>query len=226
MGGSIAMTMFLNAAVGASALIGGYAIIGLLKQKLFINGATATLLAVLAFAATAGGEFVREGVRKPYSIRETLYSNSITPEQVAHLREVGCTSIDPFPLRDAASYPGDQLRMGALTFRNQCAVCHTESGVNGLTHLMGKWTLNQQRLNVAQLQWTKGFMPPFAGTPSELESLVQYVSWVSAGKPREWTETRDEKVLAQIKAWMDEAGPYPATRARPMAAAQTTGEGE
>jgi mono/diheme cytochrome c family protein len=218
MGGSIAMTMFLNAAVGASALIGGYAIVGMWRQRLYINGATATLLAALAFAATAGGEFVREGVRKPYSIRETLYSNSITPQQVAHLREVGCVSVDPFPLRDADSYPAAQLRLGALTYRNQCAVCHTESGVNGLTHLMGKWTPEQQRLNVAQLQWTKGFMPPFAGTPAELESLVQFVSWVCAGKPKEWRETHDEKQLAQIKQWMDEAGPGPAMHSRPVAA--------
>jgi hypothetical protein len=70
MGGSIAMTMFLNLAVGASALIGGYVVVGLWKQRLTINGATATLLLALAFGASAGGEFVREGARKPYTIRE------------------------------------------------------------------------------------------------------------------------------------------------------------
>lgn len=56
LGGSVAMTLFLNAAVGASVLIGGYAVVGLWKQKLYINGATATLLLALAFGATAGGE--------------------------------------------------------------------------------------------------------------------------------------------------------------------------
>lgn len=214
MGGSVAMTLFMNIAVGASVLIGGYVVVGLWRQRLYINGATATLLLALAFGASAGGEFVREGVRKPYSIRSVLFSNSITPEQVAHLREVGCTTNDPFPLRDAATFPNQQLRVGALTFRNQCAVCHTVSGINGLTHLMGAWSIDQQRMNVAKLQLTKGFMPPFAGSARELEALVRYVRWESAGRPPASDETVDPRVLAQIKAWLDEAGTQPAPVAR------------
>ena len=216
MGGSVAMTMFLNIAAGSSLLIGGYVVIGLWRQKLYINGATATLLLALAFGATAGGEFVREGVRKPYSIREVLYSNSITPAQVAHLREVGCTTDDPFPLRGADQFPIPQLQVGALTFRNQCNVCHTVSGVNGLTHLMGAWTPDQQRMNVAKLQWTKGFMPPFAGTPVELESLVQYIQWETANRPSTWKQSQDPPTISQIKAWLDEAGTRPASAGRSL----------
>lgn len=219
LGGSVAMTLFMNLAVGASVLIAGYIVIGLWRQRLYINGATATLLLALAFGATAGAEFVREGVRKPYTIREVLFSNSITPEQVVRLRAVGCTTGDPFPLRGAAAFPNRQLQVGALTFRNQCAVCHTVNGVNGLTHLMGAWSLAQQRMNVAKLQMTKAFMPPFAGTPEELESLVQYVRWESAGRPRSWVESRDEATLRQIKSWLDEAGPHAAPEARLTAAA-------
>ncbi len=214
LGGSIAMTLFLNAAVGASVLIGGYAVVGLWRQKLYINGATATLLLALAFGATAGGEFVREGVRKPYTIRDVLFSNAVTPEQVAHLREVGCTTDDPFPLRDADRYANDQLRTGALVFRSQCAVCHTVSGVNGLTHLMGAWSVDQQRMNVAKLQLTKGFMPPFAGTPAELEALVQFVRWEAADHPAAWAESGDAATFAEIKEWLDEAGTEPAPIAR------------
>lgn len=222
MGGSIAMTLFMNLAVGASLLIGGYIVVGLWRQKLYINGATATLLVALAFGASAGGEFVREGVRKPYTIRDVLYSNSIPPVEVARFREIGCTTGDPFPLRDAASIPNSQLQLGALTFRNQCAVCHTVSGVNGLTHLMGAWSPDQQRMNVAKLQWTKGFMPPFAGTARELEGLVQFVQWEAAKRPSAWPESRDERVLSQIKAWLDEAGTGSATEGHPTQRATDT----
>ena len=211
MGASVAMTLFLNLTIGASALIGGYVVLGLWKQRLFINGATATLLLALAFGATAGGEFVREGARKPYTIREVLYSNSIRPADVARLRVEGCTSGDPYPLRDAASYPNEQLVRGALVFRSQCAICHTMSGVNALEHLMGSWTIDQQRLNVAKLQWTKGFMPPFAGTPEELEALVQLVRWESAGRPGVWEPSVDREALEQIRRWLDEAGTGPAS---------------
>ena len=89
MGGSMPMTMFVGVAAGASTLIGGYVIVGLIMKRLYINGATATLLLVLAFGATAAGEFVREGARKPYTVRGVLYSTSIRPEEVAALRAEG-----------------------------------------------------------------------------------------------------------------------------------------
>lgn len=209
LGGSVAMTLFMGMAVGASTLIGGYALIGLLRQKLYINGATATLLCALAFVATAGGEFVREGVRKPFTIRQTLYSNSITREEVAHLREVGCVTHDPYPLQHAAAYPQEQLRLGAKVFRFQCSVCHTLDGANGLTHLAGTWTVQQKRLNIAKLQHTKPFMPPFAGTAKELEALVQLITWHSAGRPQPWPVSEDPQVLAQIARWIEEAGTEP-----------------
>jgi cytochrome d ubiquinol oxidase subunit I len=224
MGGSIAMTMFLNLAVAGSALIGGYIVIGLWRQKLFINGATSTLLVALAFGASAGGEFVREGARKPYTIREVLFSNAISPSEVARLRVEGCTTNDPFPLREAASLPNDQVRTGALTFRAQCSICHTMGGVNSLQHLMGAWTDDQMRMNVAQLQWTKGFMPPFAGTAEELEALVQYVRWYTAKQPSSWPESRDPRDYQKIRAWLEEAGPAPATSPRPAKLATNGGE--
>ncbi|MFO0837035.1 MAG: cytochrome c [Phycisphaerae bacterium] len=208
-GGSVAMTMFTAVAVGASALVGLYGLIGLVKQRLYVNGATATLLTALALGATAGGEFVREGIRKPYSIREKLYSNSVSPAGIEELRTKGVTTGDPYPLRLASRYPGDQVRRGALVFRDLCSVCHTVEGMNGLAHLTGSWTLDQMRMNFAQLQHTKPFMPPFAGSPDELEALVQLVTWVNAGKPREWPDAHDAAKRERVSAWLREAGTAP-----------------
>ncbi len=213
LGGSAAMTMFLNITIGASVLVGAYAIVGMIRQKLYINGATATLLVILAFGASAGGEFVREGVRKPFTIRQMLYSNSIGRDEVARLREVGSVTDDPYPLRDAAAYPTGQLQLGMKVYRMQCSVCHTVSGVNGLTHLAGTWTLEMRRQNLAKLQLLKPFMPPFAGTPAELEALVQWIGWEAAGRPRTWTDTTLDPayadVMERIRSWLDEAGVEP-----------------
>lgn len=217
LGGSAAMTLFMGVAVGASALIGGYALIGLLTQRLYINGATATLLAALAFTATAGGEFVREGVRKPYTIRETLYSNSIAGGEIDRLRAAGSVTADPYPLRNAAAYPNDQLQLGARVYRFQCSVCHTISGANGLTHLAGTWTTQQKRLNIAKLQHTKPFMPPFAGNAAEVEALVQLIEWESHGRPARWEPSADPAAPAEIAAWLIEAGTAPGGRTEPIA---------
>ena len=220
-GGSIAMSMMLAVAVGASALVGGYALIGLLRQRLYINGATATVLTILAFAATGGGEFVREGVRKPYTMRELLYSNAVKPEQVAALRLRGLTEYDPYPLRDESRLPrrdggpDPHLRTGALVFRQQCSVCHTTAGVNALPALTRGWDPEMKRQNFAKLQQLKPFMPPFAGTPTELEGLVQFVGWLDAGRPAERPDAAADAAdyaarLARIRGWLDAAGPNPA----------------
>lgn len=203
LGGSVPMMMFVGIAGGASLLIGAYAIVALVVKRLYVNGATATLLVALAFGATAAGEFVREGARKPYTVRGALYSNSIAPDEVAHLREVGATADDPYPLRDAARYPTDQLAHGAKVFRALCDACHTLHGANAAVELSRTWTDDQLRLNLAKLQRTKGFMPPFAGTADDVEALVQLLRWETAGAPSAWPVTAAPPELAR---WLDEAG--------------------
>lgn len=206
LGGSPAMTLFMVMAIGASLLIGLYAVVGLITRKLYINAATAGLLCALAFGATAGGEFVREGSRKPYTIREMLYANSIARDEVERLREVGSVAGDPYPLRDAADYPNEQVRRGMKVFRFQCSVCHTLSGANGLEHLTGTWAADQKRMNIAKLQFTKPFMPPFAGNAEDVEAVVQMLTWLSEDRPDRWNLSEDERVLRQIGAWLEEAG--------------------
>ena len=198
LGGSPAMMLFLSISIGSSLAIGAYAILGMVIQRLYINGATASLLLMLAFGATAGGEFVREGSRKPYSIRHVIYSNAIKPDEVAMLRNVGCISNDPYGLRQNEQYPNDQVRAGAKVFRRQCSVCHTVHGTNAVAELTGSWDVNQMRLNFAKLQHTKPFMPPFAGSAVEVESLVQFIGWSSQTHPKQWPINDDPAAAGVI----------------------------
>lgn len=206
LGGSPAMMMFFMISVGASVAIGGYALVGLWMQRLYINGATATLLLLLAFGATAGGEFVREGSRKPYSIRYVVFSSGIVPEEVAELRRVGSVTNDPFPVTTEPDCPNDTVLLGARVFRRQCAVCHTVEGTNGVVHLTQTWDLEQMRMNIAKLQQTKPYMPPFAGTPRELDALVHFLRWVDEGRPAAFDYVANPGDLQQIQVWLDEAG--------------------
>ena len=208
LGGSIAMTMFLGMAVAASTVIGLYAIVGMVWQRAIFERATTVLLLVLAFAATGAGEFVREGVRKPFTVRNVLYSNAIRPDEVARLRVEGLTTNDPYPLRGEVP-PTAQLVTGAKVFRAACTICHSIEGANGILHLTGSWSLDQIRMNVAKLQRTKTFMPPFAGTPAELEALTQWLAWLRAGKPATWQPETAGGTLEQIAAWLEEAGTAP-----------------
>jgi cytochrome bd-type quinol oxidase subunit 1 len=213
LGGSMPMMMFVGVAAGASTLIGGYVIVGLLVKRLYINGATATLLLALAFGATAAGEFVREGARKPYTVRGVLYSTSLTPTEVGQMRASGIHDEEQWPLTDKARYVNPQLEHGAYVFRALCDACHTMKGANAVMHLAHTWTLDQMRLNIAKLQRTKAFMPPFAGNEKDVEALVQLIRWENADAPATWTISDDPVALKQIKEWLDEAGTEPGSTA-------------
>ena len=203
LGGSAPMMMFVGVAAGASFLIGAYAIVALVIKRLYISGATATLLLALAFGATGAGEFVREGARKPFTVRTVLYSNSIAPSEVADLRARGVTVDDPFPLRDDARYANDQLRRGAKVERALCDACHTMKGGNALVELTRAMSDDQLRLDIAKLQHTKAFMPPFAGNADDVEALAQLLRWETKGAPASWPVTSTPPAIA---GYLDEAG--------------------
>jgi cytochrome bd ubiquinol oxidase subunit I len=156
-------------------------------------------------------------------VRETLYSNGIAIDEVAELRKYGLTEHeDIYPLRDADSYPTAQLRNGAIVYRQLCSACHTLAGTNALDELTRTWTMEQKRLNIAQLQRTKPFMPPFAGTASEVESIVQLLDWRRHGQPTSWPEPTDDasqaETLGRIQRYLDEVGTQPADKAQRIAA--------
>ena len=210
MGGSIAMTLFMSLGLVCSVLIGGYAVLALWWQKLTVNAGTATLLLSLGLLATAGAEFVREGVRKPYTIREYLYSNSLKQEELERMRQTGISNIDPYPIRETFEKNEEILTHGAKVFRFQCSICHTRDGANGLVHLTDTWTDEQLRLNISQLQRTKAFMPPFAGNAEDVEALVQYVRYLR--DPESFELSRDSGtpvVTSRIQGWLDDVGTAP-----------------
>lgn len=66
-------------------------------------------------------------------------------------------------------------------------------------------------------------MPPFAGTPEELEALVQLIGWIAAGRPTSWDLSHDGHVLDGIRRRMDEAGTGPGIPAATLAVHRRNG---
>ena len=52
-------------------------------------------------------------------------------------------------------------------------------------------------------------MPPFAGSPDDLEGLVQFILWSSEEHPPNWSVNADPQNLSQIATWLEEAGTEP-----------------
>jgi cytochrome bd-type quinol oxidase subunit 1 len=175
-GGAMVMTMFLAFGVAASTLIGLYAFVGLIWNRRYVNMETAVLLAAIAFIATGSMEFVREGIRKPWLIYDTLYSNGWTPQEAEALNKDGVLAHAPWLRLDGATADSlPPIELGRRVFKAQCAICHVIGGVNDVGPLIATWDKPLLEYNLERIHQLKPFMPPLIGTPKERAALAGYL---------------------------------------------------
>lgn len=181
-GGAMVMTMFFFFGIAASTLVGFYAFIGLIWNRRYINMETAVLLAAIAFIATGSMEFVREGIRKPYVIYDTLYSSGWTPGERETLDRDGVLAHAPWLRLDGATEATlAPLDLGRRVYQAQCSSCHVIGGFNDIRPLIASWDEDLLRFNLERIDRLKLFMPPMAGTPAEREALAQFLAHVQSG---------------------------------------------
>ncbi|MFZ5432358.1 MAG: c-type cytochrome, partial [Calditrichota bacterium] len=182
MGGAIAMTFFLMFGIVLSFLLGLYALFGMLRKTRArdINLETALLMAAIAFLATGSMEFVREGIRKPYVIMNTMYSHGVLLNDVEQLNQEGILPNSPWIEPDTVRYHG-QVAIGEAVYRAECLRCHEVNGYNAIVPLIYSWNKPLILSALDQLDRIKTFMPPFIGTEEEKAALGEYL----------WSLTKD-----------------------------------
>jgi mono/diheme cytochrome c family protein len=148
------------AIVGAGLLVVGSLGLGALRARRY-GRIEAGLLMVLGLAATGGGEWVREGLRKPWVIDRYMFVNGVRvggpgrpaaedPFSLDSLRRRGILATSPWAVVPAAYRPGEsafeglaveerarlEAEAGREVFRLECAACHTERGHLGIVPLV------------------------------------------------------------------------------------------
>jgi cytochrome d ubiquinol oxidase subunit I len=179
-GGAIAMLLMFMFGVATSTLIGLYAYFGLILKKRYINLETSILIGLIAFISTGAMEFVREGIRKPYIIREYVYSNGFFVEDSEKLQQEGVLPSAPWV---AIAVQGSEARpstlkpelQGKALYRAQCLRCHTLDGFNAMRPLVKRLPKDLIREELKNLHVKKYYMPPFFGTNEDLEALTEYL---------------------------------------------------
>jgi hypothetical protein len=164
------------AAMAAGLLVTGALVVGL-RPKATSTTAAVALLGVALFGI-AGAEFFREMARKPYVIRDVLYSNSLWK------KDVNPQSL-PQPFMHKTKWHPEveplSPQHGEWVFRLQCASCHTLDGYRSLKTRTAPWTgtFGFRRLATLDMQ---GVMPPFNGSDEDRAALVAYLLSLQ-GKP-------------------------------------------
>lgn len=174
-GGAVAMTFFFAFGVLTSFLIAAFAVFGMLRKPRYINLETALLMLAIAFVATGSMEFVREGIRKPYVLRDVMYSNGILACDVPRLNQEGVLKNAAWVQPDTVNYSGE-IAVGEAVYRLQCLRCHEVDGYNAVRPLIKEWNRDLIVSALDHLDLIKPFMPPFIGTEAEKQALASYLA--------------------------------------------------
>lgn len=177
-----AATRVLMVVVMASCTMGLTVYFGPWKNPLAFSRGQAIGLMALALCATGATEWVREVLRKPFAVRDVLYSSGIRPEEVPEMQEKGYLASAVWAREFAARRGGGALARGEAIFRGQCMACHTRSGYRGLDKLMGSRDLETTVGFLEMLRSTDpkrntylNFMPPLCATKAETRDLAAYL---------------------------------------------------
>ena len=153
----------------------------------------AAVALLAAFAFFGGYERLREGARKPFVIRDYMFSNGILVGEIADLNQRGILAKARWAAREAGDTPESK---GRAVFRAQCESCHTIDGylsirarvapvdadmIGGILATMreeGEEYTSGAYVHDGHVDTTKldyPFMPPLVGTDDEVEALTAYL---------------------------------------------------
>jgi mono/diheme cytochrome c family protein len=123
---SLATTRSFTLWALTAALVAG--VIILMAAPKLARGATAVVLAFLAFGFFGGYERLREGTRKPFLIHSHLFSNGLLVSDIGKVNEEGVLNTSGWAARGSE----DLVAIGRRVFRTQCSSCHTRDGYQSI----------------------------------------------------------------------------------------------
>jgi cytochrome d ubiquinol oxidase subunit I len=169
---------------------GACALLGLAFAASFFTGARwlsppyAVLLVLVGATAVAGGEFMREGARKPYRIDKLIYGPGVRVGDVPAIQARGLVASAPW-LKAALAAPPVETKggrhPGAAVFRYHCSACHARVGYNGILPIVRPWTPEMLEETIRNLHRAHPAMPPWLGNDDERKALVAYLSQYTEG---------------------------------------------
>lgn len=175
--------------------LGAAALLALLAAVLprSVRWPQAVLALVAAFGLLGGYERAREGARKPFIVRDYMFSNGILVSEVETLNRDGILSKARWAAHEAGR---DPVSRGRAVYRAECAACHTLDGYLSIRKRTAAadadfLTLFLTALRDDGAKWAARppqkpdypFMPPFVGTDEEISALVAYLDSLKGPQP-------------------------------------------
>ena len=173
-------------------LVGILLLIRLPRKVLTVAG---PILVILALITAGSFEWVRETARRPWVIYGYMYSNGITKELGAELREKGVLEVSGWArLRAAGSEAKTPVKLEDLTsdqkdafaghlFALECSPCHGKSGpMLDIRKRVAGLPPEGIEAVIAGMGTVSPYMPPFFGTAAERAVLADHLARYSAAQ--------------------------------------------
>ena len=221
--GASALNILTALVFAASAIVFFMLYFGPHRNPGWINPGFAILYFAIGIAATATGEFIREGVRKPFIIYNYVVGNNVLTSEIPKLQATGYLNGGvwtkafvkthyPQVINAAGDVENsrllqlsetDQILLGKVLFQYHCNDCHSEKGFSGVSEYTRGWSEDMIYTVVTHLDKAHYFMPPWCGTQEEAMLLTKYLEKISlsppAGMKFTGTGMRPQPNLALVK---------------------------
>jgi len=147
----------------------------LLKPSLHTRPASLALF-FCAFFFMGAFEWTREAARRPFVINGVIYSNGLTPGDMAAADRDGFLGAARWArVKEAQS--DEDIEAGREIFKFQCHACHTVRGFNNdIVSRARGMSYEAFDAYIGKIHQIRYFMPPFAGSDKERGSLAAYLT--------------------------------------------------
>jgi len=128
-------------------------------------------------------EFIREGGRRPYIIRNHMYSNAILKKDLARIQKNGVLKEAKWVAHREIN-DTNRLKAGREIFTLLCLPCHSVGGpLNDIKPLVQKFSHLGMEAMLTGMGKLNAYMPPFAGNEKEKKALAEFLSREISGRP-------------------------------------------
>lgn len=171
-----AMQPFFNGLLIGSAMLLLAGLLLIFRLPTMLSRPLALVLLLIGQLYIGCFEFVREGARRPYIIREVMYSTSILPKDQDRLQEQGVLSQARW-VRHRDITPENRLEAGRELYNLLCLSCHAIDGpIRNIKPLARPFTPSGLDAFIAGMHLRYPVMPPFAGTAKERAALAAFIA--------------------------------------------------
>ncbi len=203
------MRPFIQGLLLLSPLLIGGGLVLAIRLPSGVSRGMAVIMLLLGFLYMGSFEFIREGGRRPYILRDYLYSNSILKKELPTVRSQGVLQRAKWvPFKKVTAQ--NELAAGRELYNLLCLPCHAIGGpLNNIKELGGIFSAEGLARLLAGMDTTHPYMPPFPGTAREARALGRYIAESLDGYRQERTEvTLPSPGKAQVPPFDDKKSGY------------------